>query len=147
MNRKTALILAKTGLVLAIIMTGIAVFSQSFVPTYHYYGEKLNTDDLVQRAEEGKLLHCVQRLTEYALINHMADDFECFDTTAEARAFSDSVSEANEKLVQDVELRIERGEIQGPAYSPPEYDRSFDGHTFRRTITGQYTLTVSMVDI
>ena len=56
--------------------------------TYGYYGEELSSVELTTLYENGDDLHCVQVPTETSNFFHMPNKFECFDTRAEAEAFT-----------------------------------------------------------
>jgi len=96
--------------IMGILVIAVAAFAQTILPTFQYYGQVLSPQEMIERAEKQIPLHCVQRLTEYALLNHEADVFECFDTAEEAHRFSDSMQAADEQLRQDVQRRIDTGE-------------------------------------
>ncbi len=58
--------------------------------TYGYYDGTLSSQDIIYRYENNVSMHCVEAPTVTSRIIPIATRYECFDTTAEANAYSAS---------------------------------------------------------
>ena len=84
----TALILAFSPDAHSNVRATVTEFIASAFITYNYYGEELSTSELQQMSENQQALHCVQVPTQTSRILRIANKFECFDSRAEANAFT-----------------------------------------------------------